>query len=152
MDLFEALKFVHVLAAVAWVGGAILSQAQVAWVQGKGAQAFADLIDFQAWLSTRYFAPLAVVVVLAGIGMVIVSGYNFTDTWIVIGIVLFLVTMFTGMLYLGPQSEKIKEALGPGGERDAALQARIDRVTLATRIDLAVLVLVIADMVIKPGL
>ena len=152
MDLFELLKFIHVLAAAAWVGGAVLSQAQIAWVRSRGEAAYAEFIDFQAWLSTRYFAPLAVVVVLAGIGMVIQSGYNFADTWIVIGIALYVVTMFTGMLYLGPQTEKIKEALGPGGERDAAVQARIDRVTLATRIDLGVLVLVVADMVIKPGL
>src|SRR5688500_7643962 len=110
MDLFEVLKFVHILAAVGWVGGAILSQAQIAWVRSKSPQAYADFIDFQAWLSTHYFAPLSVVVVLAGVGMVIQSGYNFADTWILIGIVLFLVTMFTGMLYLGPQTEKIKEA------------------------------------------
>ena len=49
MDLFELLKLLHVLAAVAWVGGAILSQAQIAWVRSKSPQAYADFIDFQVW-------------------------------------------------------------------------------------------------------
>ena len=151
MDLFESLKFIHVVGAAAWVGGAILSQAQILWVRPKSDQAFADFIDFQAWLSTRYFAPLSMVVLAAGIGMVIDTGYNFSDTWILIGLVLYAITTLNGMFYLGPQTEKVKEGLATG-PRDKDLQARIDRVTLATRIDTAVLILVIADMVIKPGL
>ncbi len=151
MDLFELLKFVHIVAAAAWVGGAILSQAQSAWVNSRGEGAFAEFIDFQAWLSTKYFAPLSGIVVAAGIGMVIVSGYNFTDTWIIIGLVLYAISAATGAGFLGPQTEKIKEGLATG-VRDTALQQRIDRVRLATRVDAVVLVLVIADMVIKPGL
>ena len=152
MGLFEILKLVHIVAAAAWVGGAILSQAQLAWINGRGDGAFAEFIDFQAWLSAKYFAPLSGIVVAAGIGMVIVSGYNFTDTWIIIGLVLYAISAGTGAGFLGPQTEKIKEGLAGGGGRDTALQQRIDRVRLATRVDLVVLILVIADMVIKPGL
>jgi uncharacterized membrane protein len=149
MDLFELFKFLHVVAAAAWVGGAILSQAQILWVRSRSDQSFAEFIDFQAWLSTRYFAPLSMLVLTAGIGMVIVSGYNFTDGWVLVGLVLYAITTLNGMFYLGPETEKVKEGLATG-PRDTALQARIDRVTLATRIDAAVLVLVVADMVIKP--
>src|SRR5687768_17522299 len=97
MDLFELLKLIHVLGAIAWVGGAILSQAQAFWVNRRNSPPdFVAFIDFQAWLSTRYFAPLSGVVVAAGIGMVIQSGYNFSDLWIVIGLVLFTISAVVG--------------------------------------------------------
>lgn len=153
MDLYDPLKYVHVLAAIAWVGGAILSQVHGAWSRRKAdPQKLVDYIDFQAFLGTRYFAPLSGTVVLAGIGMVIVSGWNFTDTWILIGLVLFAISALTGSLYLGPESEKILAGLTGGGAPDAVLQKRIDRIILATRIDLVVLILVVADMVFKPGI
>jgi uncharacterized membrane protein len=153
MDLYEILKFVHVLAAAAWVGGVVLSQVQAAWVAKKNdPHDFNSFIDFQAYLGTRYFMPLAIVVVAAGIGMVLDGPWEFTDTWIIIGIALYAASVAMGAGFLGPQSEKIKQALAAGGPPDTALQAKIDKVVLVSRIDMVVLILVVADMVIKPGL
>jgi uncharacterized membrane protein len=150
MDLYEGLKTVHVLAAIAWVGGAILSQVHAAWVINRAQpEEFSSFVDFQAMLSKRYFAPLSGVVLLAGIWMVI-DRWSFSDTWVIIGLVLFAITALTGSLYLGPQTDKIKASLATGG--DTELQQKIERIVLATRIDLAVLIAVVADMVIKPGL
>jgi uncharacterized membrane protein len=153
VSLYDLLKFIHVLAAASWVGGAAVGIVQGAWVRRKNdPNDFSSFIDFQAYLGTRYFAPLAIVVVAAGVGMVLDSpAWDFTDTWIIIGIALYLVSVLTGSLYLGPQSEKIKEGLA-SGPPDTALQARINNVVLATRIDMVVLIAVVADMVIKPGL
>ena len=153
MDLYELLKFIHVLAAASWVGGVVLSQVQGAWVAKKDdPHDFRSFIDFQAYLGTRYFMPLAIVVVAAGVGMVLDGPWGFGDTWIVIGIVLYAASVAMGAGFLGPQSEKIKEALASGGPPDTALQAKIKNVILVSRIDMVVLVLVVADMVIKPGL
>ena len=147
------LKFIHVLAAAGWVGAVFLGHAHIAWVKKRDNPAdFAHFIDLQAWLGKTYFMPLSLVVLLAGIGMVIVGWPNFTDTWILIGIVLFVATVALGAGYLGPQSEKIRAALAQGGPPDAETQKRINNVTVASRLDLVFLVLVVADMVFKPGL
>ena len=154
MDLYEILKLIHVLAAASWVGGVVLSQVQGAWVNKRNdPHDFNSFIDFQAYLGTRYFMPLAITVVAAGIGMVLeAEAWSFGDTWILIGIALFAASVAMGAGFLGPQSEKIKEGLASGGPPDTAIQARIKNVILVSRIDTVVLILVVADMVIKPGL
>ena len=150
MSLFELFKIIHIVAAMGWVGGAILSQVHSAFVQKRAnPQDLMTFIEFQAQLGQRYFAPLAGIVAAAGVAMVIESPFDFTDAWVIIGIVLFLVSSITGTFYLGPQTEKIKAGLG--GAPDSALEQRIKNVVLATRIDLVVLILVVADMVVKPG-
>ncbi|HEY7874837.1 MAG TPA: DUF2269 family protein [Actinomycetota bacterium] len=154
MDLYELLKFIHVLAAAAWVGGVVLSQVHGAWVAKKNdPHDFNSFIAFQAFLGKKYFMPLAITVIAAGIAMVLESeAWDFTDTWIIIGIALYVVSVVIGAGFLGPQSEKIQQGLASGGPPDTALQALIDRVALLSRVDFVVLILVVADMVIKPGL
>ena len=152
VDLFEVLKFIHVLGAAAWVGAVTLGHAHVAWVRKRDNPAdFNHFIELQAWLGTRYFMPIAITVLLTGITMVIVGFPDFTDAWIMIGIGLLIATVALGAGYLGPQSEKIQAALARGGPPDAETQKRIENVTLASHVDLALLVLVVADMVFKPG-
>lgn len=154
MDLYEALKFIHVLAAASWVGGVVLSQVQGAWVNKKNdPHDFSSFIEFQAYLGTRYFMPLAITVLAAGVAMVLdAEAWGFGDTWILIGIVLYAASVAIGAGFLGPQSEKIREALAAGGPPDTALQAKIKNVVLASRVDFVIMVLVVGDMVIKPGL
>lgn len=153
MTLYELFKTIHVLAAAAWVGGVVVSQVHGAWVARRDRpEDFVHFIDLQAWLGNRYFAPLAVLTIAAGIAMVVQSGWNFSDTWILIGIALWVLSVAVGAGYLGPQSEKIRAGLVAGGPPEAALQQRIDRVKFVSQADMVVLVLVVVDMVIKPGL
>jgi uncharacterized membrane protein len=152
VSLYDGLKFIHVLAAIGWVGAALLSQVSGAWVQRKDdPQAFLNFAEFQAFIGPRYFAPLALTAVASGVGMVVNSGWNFSDEWIIIGLVLWAITFATGAGYFRVENERIRAGLTAGGPPDAALQARIQRLVLVTRIDLVVLVLIVADMVIKPG-
>jgi hypothetical protein len=76
---------------------------------------------------------------------------DFTDAWILIGFIGIAITIVTGAFFLGPEAERLGK-LGP--ERDPAdpeIQRRIRRIFAMSRIDLVVLVLVVADMVFKPG-
>lgn len=155
MTLYELLKTIHVLAAVAWVGGVIISQvlAMLALKEARGnPQKMIEFVKDQAWLGKRYFAPASIVVILAGVAMVIESGWNFSDLWIAIGIVIYVISVVIGMFFLSPQSEKLVAAAAERGLEDAGVQQMTDRLTLLSRVDLVLLVLVVADMVIKPTL
>jgi hypothetical protein len=46
----------------------------------------------------------------------------------------------------------LKPLIAEMGEDDASVQVLVKRVTLASRIDLLILIAIVADMVIKPGL
>lgn len=154
MTLYELFKTLHVLAAVAWVGGVIISQVLAAIAVKAARENPQKLIEFvkdQAWLGQRYFAPASIVVILAGVAMVIESGWNFSDLWIVIGIAIYLVSVVIGMFFLTPGSEKMLAVATERGVEDPETQQLAQRLTTLSRVDLVLLVLVVADMVVKPG-
>ena len=152
MSLYELFKTIHVLGAVAWGGAVIVTQflAFLA-VRSGDQQRMLGFVEDQNWLGKHYFAPTAITVLVAGIAMVIESGWEFEDPWIAIGLVLFFATVFLGMFVLGPKGEKLAAAIREKGLSDPGVQAQSQQLANLSRIDLMLLVLIIADMVIKPG-
>ncbi len=152
MDLYGVLKTLHVLSAAIWVGTAIQQQIQATRVRAANEdRRMLDYIDEAEYFGKRVFAPISGLTALFGILLVIVGWPNFTDLWVLIGIVLWIGSVIVGAGYLSPQTVKIRDLAAERGITDAEVQSRIDRVTTVTRIDAALLVLVVADMVIKPG-
>jgi uncharacterized membrane protein len=153
MTLYEFLKLIHVLGAIAWVGTSIEQQLVGARAMSSNARGrLAHFVDEAEWVGVRIMTPAAILVVIAGVLMVIESGWNFSDTWILIGIGLFVLTSLNGMVFLTPQTKRLKLSIAEKGEDDASVQALVKKVTLASRIDLLILIAIVADMVIKPGL
>ena len=153
MTLYEFLKLVHVLGAIAWVGTSIEQQLVGARALSSNARGrLAHFVDEAEWVGVRIMTPAAILVVIAGVLMVIESGWNFSDSWILIGIGLFVLTSLNGMVFLTPQTKRLKLSIAERGEDDASVQALVKKVTLASRIDLLILIAIVADMVIKPGL
>ena len=151
MSLYELFKTIHVVAAIGWVGAGMFSQVLLIRAQLAGPAALAQLGGYLGYLGPRYFSPLSGVVLLAGIAMVIVSGLNFSDLWIIIGLVGFAATAVTGAVYLGPSAEKVSKLMTERGPEDPEVQSQLQRIFAISRIDLVVLILVVVNMVIKPG-
>ena len=153
MSYYELLKFVHVVMAIIWVGGAITIQVLAFRIlKTNDPIRLSNLTGDAGVLGERLFAPASGILVIMGVLMVLDSGWDFSDTWIVIGIALYVVSVVIGAAFLSPLSEKITAGLSAGGPPDAALQEQIKKVVMLSRIDLVILVLVVADMVIKPGM
>jgi len=152
MSLYELFKTIHVLGAVAWAGAVIYSQFLAFLAARSGdPQRMLGFMEDEAWLGQHYFAPAAMTTLIAGIAMVIESGWEFTDAWIVIGLVLFFVTVLLGMFVLTPKSEQAVTGIREKGLADPGVKAQVDQLMKLSRIDLVLLVVIIADMVIKPG-
>jgi uncharacterized membrane protein len=149
---YDTLKFLHVLAAITWVGSAIYAQALATKVMGEGdpvrlAATAKDIGD----LGKRLITPTAVAVLVLGVWIVAVSAWNFTDTWVLLGLAGIAVTIVTGAGFLGPESERLGKLAAERDPSDPEIQRRIRRIFAVSRIDLVVLILVVADMVFKPG-
>jgi uncharacterized membrane protein len=152
LDLYELLKFFHVLFAATWLGTAVQQQFASARARASNDQAvLARFADDAEWLGKKLFAPAAGLTALFGVLLVLQSGWDFKDLWVAIGIVLFLVAVFTGARFLTPESGRLRDLISAKGLDDQEVRARISRILMVTRIDLLLLVLVVADMVIKPG-
>jgi uncharacterized membrane protein len=149
---YDTLKFFHVLAAITWVGSAVYAQALATKVMGEGdparlAATAKDIGD----LGKRLITPAAIAVLLLGIWIVAVSPSNFTDTWVLLGLIGIGITIVTGAGFLGPESERLAKLSAERDPSDPEIQRRIKRIFAVSRVDLVVLTLVVADMVFKPG-
>ena len=153
MDLFEGLKLLHVLAAVVWVGGAAASQMfALRTLSASDPTRMAAFAKDAEWVGMRVFMPASLVVLAMGIWMVLDRPeIAFGDTWIILGLGGILFSALVGSLFLGPESGKIGKLIDAEGADNPEVQRRLKRIFLISRIELAVLLLVVVDMVVRTG-
>jgi len=149
--LYEAIVFVHVFAAIIWVGGAFFFQVKIAQFKRANDNAgFLHLGKDAEHFGMKLFMPMSIVVLLAGITMVWYGPYSF-ELWIALALVGIVATSLVGALYLGPTGGKLAKLAEEKGFDDPGVMAMRDQLILISRLDYAVLVLVVLDMVFKPG-
>jgi uncharacterized membrane protein len=150
-DWYAFFKWVHVTGAVLWVGGGLTLTILALRAERSADPAEMAMIARQAaFVGERVFAPVGLLVLLAGIGMVINLHWGWGTTWIVIGLVGYAITFLTGLLVLGPQAKRIGQLIETVGADAAETLAAIRRILLIARVDEGVLLLVVAAMVLKP--
>ena len=150
MSLYELLLFMHITAAVVWIGSATLIN-----LQAFRAERAEDLDGLRraardgSELAPRLFIPASFATLILGILLVIDGPWSFDQLWIDIGLVGIAATIATGIGMLEPRSKEIGGMLERDGMTPEAGRKIKQLVTLG-RIDLVVLYLVIATMAIKP--
>jgi uncharacterized membrane protein len=152
VDGFELMKTLHVIAAVIWVGGAVTIQILAVRLQRAGTpQQLVSFARDAEWMGTHVYLPSSILVLLLGIGMV-VDTYGFSQLWIILGLIGIGLSVAIGAGYLGPQSGKLATLIERKGPDDPETQAALSRIFTVSRIDLVILLLIVVDMVVKPGL
>jgi uncharacterized membrane protein len=154
MTGYSWLVFVHILAAITWVGGAImLNVLNTRSIRSKDPARLATAARETEWVGTRVIAPTTLVLLAMGITMVAVNeAWTIGQLWIILALVLFGLTFATGAFFLGPEAGRISRLVEERGPQDPEVRRRLRRVVLVGRIDLITLIVVVWDMVVKPGL
>jgi uncharacterized membrane protein len=148
---FAVLKLIHVSVAVFWVGGGLTLTALALWAQTKNdPEEMATIARQAAFVGEKLFAPAGLVVLAMGIIMVINDHIGFGTTWVIIGLVGYALTFTTGIAFLAPRAKRVAELLDTQGAAAAETQAAIREILLIARIDVGVLLIVVADMLMKP--
>ena len=153
--MYEFLKTMHVIFAAIWVGTAAQQQFAAARAQMRAKsdpKYFVEFADDAEWYGKKLFAPASGITALFGVLLVIQSGWEFKDLWIIIGIALWVVSSIIGAAFLSPESGRLRELASQKGLEDPEVKSRIARINMVVRVDFLILLLVIADMVVKPGL
>jgi uncharacterized membrane protein len=152
LDRYELLKFVHVAAAIVWVGGGATIQffaLRTLWSGDPGRMAaFARDVD---WIGNRFYVPSALLVIVLGLVLVWDGPYELGMTWIWLSLVLFAVTFVAGAAFFGPEAKRIGNQIDAEGAESPAVQARIARLVKLSRIDLVLLFVIVFLMVTKPS-
>jgi uncharacterized membrane protein len=151
-DVYNTLKFIHVAAAIAWVGSGLFVQYRGTRLRRTGTPEQTANLAREVADSTPWFIATSMTVLVAGIALVLYSpGLDFTDTWILLGLIGYAMTFLTGLLFIRPTAEKLATVAASEGPTSPTTQALIARIFAISRVDQVVLLLVIADMVFKPG-
>jgi uncharacterized membrane protein len=149
--MYELLKYIHVLAAIVWVGGAFFSQLlAMKAARSSDASEMARVGRDIALVGGRVFPVASIVLLIAGVAMVL-QGWSFSQAWISIALVLWFASLLAGVLYLGPQSAKVGALFEAEGPTSVAARARLAQVFLVSRLELLSFVVIVYLMVVKPG-
>jgi uncharacterized membrane protein len=149
--MYEFLLAVHILCAVIWVGGAVMMHIYGRLATKEGPERELVFTRESIRLGNMLFAPLSVVLLIAGVLLVEEVGYGYGDLWITFGFIGFLVSFVLGVLYYpraGRQYEQLASGDGPG---TAAAQAIYRRTATVNMAELTVLLLMVVNMAVKPG-
>ncbi len=148
---YAVFKTVHVILAVVWVGGGVLLTVLALRAQRESdPRAVVTVAQQAAFAGERIFAPAGLIVFLMGIAMMINTNWGWGKFWVVVGLIGYAATFITGLAVLSPLAKKVHASAEQNGPEHPTTLGLIDRILLIARIDVAVLLLVIADMVIKP--
>src|SRR3954468_17169636 len=149
MDLYTVFKFLHILTALAWVGGGLtLLAASMLAERAEGETALFKLLDIMNLLGKTWFVPASFLTVVFG-AITATFGGMWGDLWVVLGLAGFTSTFLTGLLLLEPTGRKIGAMLAAGETEQAAAAGR--RLMNISKFDYTVMLVVIGDMVLKPG-
>src|SRR5438874_2550482 len=148
---YAAFKVIHVGVAIFWIGGGLLLTVLAMRAERAGDPEEITRIARQAaFAGEKLFAPAGLVVLAMGITMVINDHIGFGTTWVIIGLVGYALTFTTGIAVLAPLSRKVASLSESVGPTAPETQAVIGRLLLVARVDIAVLLLVVGDMLVKP--
>jgi uncharacterized membrane protein len=148
---YTVFKMFHVGAAVIWVGGGIFITicALLAELSNDDDQ----LLAIGHWaevVAGRLFPIMSFVVLAFGIGMIENLNWGWDQFWIVFGLVAWALSAATGILFLGPEAKRLNAVAAEHGPKSPQAQARLRRILLVARVDVAILFVIVLDMVAKP--
>ena len=148
---YSIFKWIHVSVAVFWVGGGLTLTILGLRAEGtKDPREIVTVAQQAAFVGEKLFAPGGLIVLLMGIGMVLHQHLGWGHFWIIAGLIGYASTFATGIGVLAPLAKKIEQSAATNGAEHPETIALIQRILLIARVDVAVLLLVVADMILKP--
>jgi uncharacterized membrane protein len=149
---YLAFKAVHVVAAVLWIGGgAFLTFMAIATERAEDPGRLIEVAKQAEWGAQRIFVPASFVVLAMGIAMTINGDLDWGQFWLVFGLIAWAISTAIGIGFLTPRIKRLTMLLQDHDARDPEVQAVVTPLLLAARLDIALLLLIVIDMTVKPS-
>jgi uncharacterized membrane protein len=151
MSWYELLLSLHILSVATWFGSSLAITAMgVMWLK-TGPEAFGVYAVPATKWAGRAHPAAGVLLLLTGFAMVADADYSLSEPWLIIAIAGLVVAMGIGGALIGRTADGIAKGVVAGSATAAELETGGRQLLLYTRIELVVVLLVIVDMVVKPG-
>lgn len=147
------LHFLHVVAAMVWVGGGVVLSLSAMRARTGDAHTLTDFARTLSYVGLRVMMPAVIVVLVTGVWMVLAgSEFKFSELWVLLGLGLFALAFLIGGVYLSRVGIQLERAAGPDStSATTGVAALLDRWLIGYAAVLLVLLVAVWDMVFKPG-
>jgi uncharacterized membrane protein len=151
MTSYEFWLFLHISAAIVWIGGAAVAQVfgLLAKRAGDPARSAAFGQDM-AFIGPKVFMPAALVVLITGVILTEDGNWPWSEPFVWLGIVGWGIVAFTGFAYLTRAMKRVGARMAAEGP-SPALGTEMNRLVLLGRVLVLVLFVIVFVMVVKPG-
>lgn len=150
--MYNIMKFIHVAAMTLLIGGLHMMLLLNVRFAKAGETAGANALAQQAkFLSTRVFIPLALVILISGIGMVQWAKYGFDLLWIQYGTGGLILAMIIGNAFIGRIAMKLGRQVAAGEIDQATAMAARKKLIMYAGLNLLLLLSIVYVMVVKPA-
>ena len=151
MTWYELWLFFHLSAMALWIGGAVAVQVYAALAKASGDPARSAALGKDTGVVARWvFMPASLVVLLSGILLVNEGNWDWSEWFVVLGLVGWAAVSFTAFGYLSRALARIGMRMATEGP-SPALGAEMNRLILLARVLILVLFAIVLVMVVKPG-
>src|SRR5918994_917171 len=134
MSYYEILLFLHIAAAVVWLGSGFLLQMLIFRAEASDNGGLkSGIASNSGWMAQRIFIPASLLVLILGILLTIEGPWSFGDLWIVLGLAGYAFSFLVGILFLEPEGKRIGAAMAAGDTAQAG--ARVSRINTVSRFE-----------------
>ena len=148
---YFVFKMLHVSSAVVWVGGGLFLT--ICALLAELANNDEQLLQVGHWaevVAGRLFPLMSFVVLGFGVAMMAKGDIGYDQFWVVFGLIAWAASTATGILFLGPEAKRLNAVAAKFGPDSPEAKARLQRILLVARADVALMFVIVFDMVVKP--
>jgi uncharacterized membrane protein len=151
-NAYQVYLALHVVAAVIWAGGDLtLTTLGIRYERLSDVQTLAVLGKIGTWIGTRVYTPASVAAFGFGAALMVEGNIDWSQFWVVFGIVGWSTAFTLGVFFVGPELGRIDEAAQRLGAESDEVRRRVKRLFAIFRFDTAVLTLIVIVMAAKPS-
>jgi uncharacterized membrane protein len=148
---YFVFKMLHVSAAVLWVGGGLfIAICAILAELANDDDQLLEIGRLADQVASKVFPLMSFVVLGFGFAMTANADIGYDQFWIIFGLIAWAASAATGILFLTPQTKRLTAAMAARGAKDQEAQSRLRLILLVLRVDIAVMLLIVFDMVVKP--
>ena len=152
MTWAEFLITLHILAAIVWLGGAWMLLILGLTLKSADVQRRTDFTRMSEKAPSIVFAVASIILIVAGSLLVDEAGYDYSDTWVILGYAGWFISFLFGVGFYGQEGKRRDKVIEERGIADPAVVKSLDRVLSVAAIDSVIITLVVVDMTTKPFL
>ncbi len=149
MDWYVVVKFLHIVSAVIWIGGAaMMILLGIRAERSKNDAEMVGVVLQVAWAGERVYVPASISTLVFGL-IAAWLGSLWSELWVILGLCGVAITIGIGIGVLTPRAKRVESGHKAGGVTADVVAVSHEILTIA-KFDLVLLLTVIADMVLKP--